>query len=60
MQKLNIPYSHLLKPMRIATNKQLGASKNTRKLLKPMCKAATIAHKPAARRRTTPQDQPQR
>jgi len=58
MQKLYIPYSHVLKPMRIATNKQLVASKNIQKLLKRY--VATIALKPAARRRTTPQDQPRR
>ena len=42
-----------LKPMRTATQKQLEGSKNVQKLLKPMCIAATIAHQPATRRRST-------
>ena len=43
-----------------ATKRQLGANRMISNDLKPMRIAATIAHKPAARSRTTPQDQPQR
>ena len=50
----------MLKPKHITTTKQPAAQNNIHKLLKPMRIAATTAHKPAASRRTTPQDQPQR
>ena len=43
-----------LKPIRFTTTKQPGPNFYIQKQLKPMRIAATIAHKPAARRRTTP------
>ena len=47
MQIIRSPYSHLSKPMRIATNKQLESTNIDENHLKPMRIAAIIIHKPA-------------
>ena len=47
MQIIGSPYSHLLKPMRIATNKQQQEKHIYENHLKPMRIAAIITHKTA-------------